>query len=80
MLSPEDVIVQLISRHLLPSLRAAASPEVQNRAAYTIQQLLALLRDRMDLYGSPDVELVEVGGAATSGLQHKFDAGVRANP
>ena len=69
------LIPHLITKQLLPSLRAASSADAQTLAAFTIQQLLALLREPSS---SPEVVLM-AGGAGDGGeeIRHLFPSEVR---
>jgi hypothetical protein len=81
-LSTDRLIPHFVSRYMLPSLRAAASPQQQICAAFTIQQLLALLRERIDSLssGTPDVVFVDVptGGHSATTLKQLFEPQVAA--
>ncbi len=70
-------MVRVVSKYMLPSLRAAATSGLQVCAAYTIQQVLMLLKSLASQAEcseeSPEVEIIEVGGAGADGIKAMFE-------
>ena len=73
----DQLVPHFVSKYLLPSLRAASTSAHQTCAAYTIQQLLSLLKARIESCVTPEVEVVGAEGSAVMEQKQQFQPEVR---